>query len=81
MRLPRQISGDELAHALRVLGYAITRQSGSHLRLTTMEPREHHITIPRHNPLKVGTLSALLADLASFHATNRDKLINLLFEV
>jgi len=35
LRLPRDISGDELARALGDLGYRVTRQIGSHLRLTT----------------------------------------------
>ena len=35
MRLPRDISGSELAKRLSRLGYAVTRQTGSHLRLTT----------------------------------------------
>ena len=35
MRLPRNINGKELAKALRVLNYEITRQKGSHIRVTT----------------------------------------------
>ena len=37
MRLPRDLSGNDLAQALHKLGYSITRQTGSHLRLTTQE--------------------------------------------
>lgn len=37
MRLPRDISGDDLARRLRVFGYQATRQTGSHMRLTTQE--------------------------------------------
>ncbi len=44
MRLPRDISGLELARALETLGYAIDHQRGSHIRLTTLRPSEHHIT-------------------------------------
>jgi predicted RNA binding protein YcfA (HicA-like mRNA interferase family) len=46
MRLPRDLSGSDLAQALRKFGYSITRQAGSHLRLTTHEYGEHHFTIP-----------------------------------
>ncbi len=46
MRLPRDVSGEDLARRLRVLGYEITRQTGSHMRLTTQEGGEHHVTIP-----------------------------------
>ena len=35
MRLPRDLSGQELARALRRLGYEVTRQRGSHIRVTT----------------------------------------------
>ncbi len=65
MRLPRDLSGSDLAQAFRKFGYSITRQSGSHLRLTTYEHGEHHLTIPQHTPLRIGTLSAILADVAA----------------
>lgn len=48
MKIPRNISGDELVKALAKYGYYVTRQTGSHLRLTTTENGEHHITIPAH---------------------------------
>jgi len=34
MKTPRDLSGSELAKALRKLGYVVTRQTGSHLRVT-----------------------------------------------
>jgi predicted RNA binding protein YcfA (HicA-like mRNA interferase family) len=79
MKLPRNISGAELARALRKLGYAITRQSGSHLRLTTSERGQHHITVPNHSPIKVGTLSGILGDVARHFEISRDELIERLF--
>lgn len=36
MKLPRDISGRDLAAALGRLGYEIDHQTGSHIRLTTM---------------------------------------------
>ncbi len=51
MKLPRDVSGDELAAHLRKYGYEVTRQTGSHMRLTTLQGGEHHITIPRHTIL------------------------------
>lgn len=62
MRLPRDLSGSHLAQALRKLGYSITCQTGSHLRLTTYEHGEHHLTIPQHPSLRIGTLSAILTE-------------------
>ena len=47
MRLQRDLSGDDLAVALRKLGYDATRQTGNHLRLSTHEGGEHHVTVPR----------------------------------
>jgi predicted RNA binding protein YcfA (HicA-like mRNA interferase family) len=46
MRIPRDLSGIDLAKKLRKYGYTITRQTGSHLRLTTTEQGEHHIAFP-----------------------------------
>ena len=72
MRLPRDLSGPQLAQLLRRHGYEITRQTGSHLRLTSrIKGAEHHITIPSHDALKVGTLSALLADIAAYLEIDR----------
>ena len=79
MRLPRDLSGTDLARALRKLGYDTTRQTGSHMRLTTQENGEHHVTIPRHDPLRVGTLSAILGDVAGHLDTTRDELARRLF--
>ena len=75
MKLRRDVSGDDLAKALRVLGYGVTRQQGSHQRLTTVESGTHHVTIPRHNPLRVGTLAAILDDVASHFGISRDELL------
>lgn len=79
MRLPRDLSGRELAQALSQVGYAVTRQTGSHMRLTTNENGEHHITIPDHNPLRIGTLSAILNDVADHFDLPRDELLERLF--
>lgn len=80
MRLPRDLSGDELARRLRRYGYEPTRQTGSHLRLTsTSQGTEHHLTVPRHDSLRIGTLSAILADVAGYVGLERDELIQQLF--
>jgi len=46
MKLPRDISGPELARLLKKLGYQITRQTGSHLRLTTDDHSQHFVRHP-----------------------------------
>ena len=50
MRLPRDLSGRDLAKALAKLGYKTTRQTGSHIRLTTQQHGEHHITSRTTHP-------------------------------
>ena len=79
MKLPRDISGPELARLLKKLGYQISRQTGSHLRLTTNDRGQHHVTIPNHDPIKVGTLSGILGDVARHFEINRDELLKRLF--
>jgi predicted RNA binding protein YcfA (HicA-like mRNA interferase family) len=79
MKLPREISGVELAKLLKKYGYEITRQTGSHIRLTTTLKGEHHITIPAHKCLKIGTLSGILNDVAVHLKTEKADLIKELF--
>ena len=80
MKLPRDLSGEELARLLRRYGYEITRQTGSHLRLTcTTKGTEHHVTIPAHHALKIGTLSATLHDVAAYLEMDRTALAAELF--
>ena len=75
MKLPRDLPGEQLASLLRRYGYETTRQTGSHLRLTsTAKGSEHHITIPRHKELKVGTLNAVLSDVAGYLEMDREEL-------
>ena len=79
MRLPRDVSGEDLARRLARLEYQTTRQTGSHLRLTTNRNGQHHITIPRHAALRIGTLAAILAELEPHHHLDREALLDLLF--
>lgn len=79
MKLPRDINGRELAQRLAAFGYTISRQNGSHIRLTTQQNGEHHLTIPHHDPLKMGTFAAVLNDVAKHFQISRDELIDRLF--
>lgn len=79
MKLPRDISGRELAKALARLGYAIDHQTGSHIRLTTEVPTQHHVTVPDHDPIKVGTLNSILRDVGEHAKLDRVALLELLF--
>ncbi len=75
MKTPRDVSGENLAKALRQLGSAVTRQTGSHLRITTQEHGEHHEVIPNHSPIKIGTLRSILRDVAAHHETSVPELL------
>lgn len=78
-RLPRNLGGEELIKRLELLGYRVSRQTGSHIRLSCDMPEPHHVTVPKHNPLRVGTLAAILADIARHHRLSRDELVDKLF--
>jgi predicted RNA binding protein YcfA (HicA-like mRNA interferase family) len=74
MRLPRDLTGAQLMRALGKLGYKPTRQTGSHVRLTCESPAQHHVTVPLHDPLRIGTLAAILTVVAEAHGLTRDEL-------
>ena len=74
------MGGGELAIQLGRYGYRPVRHSGSHIRLTsTVMGKQHHITIPAHKPLKVGTLSGIIDDVAAYLQVDRKSLIDELF--
>ena len=75
MRLPRDLSGAELVNALRKFEYEVSRQAGSDIRLTTLKNGVHHLTIPNHRPLRIGTLASILDDVAAHHQIGRDELL------
>jgi hypothetical protein len=37
-----------------------------------MQNGQHHITVAEHDPLKVGTLSGILHDIAAHHKISKD---------
>ena len=76
MKLPRDWSGDDLTRRLSRIGYVVTRQSGSHMRLTlTTTEGTHHVTVPRHDWLRTGTLANILDDVAGYLKLSRDELL------
>ncbi len=80
MKLPRDIEGIKLAAILHGLGYEITRQTGSHIRLTcSKESRQHHITVPAHRELRIGTLHPILREVATFLHIEQAQLLEQLF--
>ncbi len=79
MKTPRDISGKELIKSLKVFGYEVVRQNGSHIMITTLQQGEHHLAIPNHNPLKVGTLNGIFLNVATHFQLTKEQVIHKLF--
>ena len=79
MKLPRGVSGRDLAKRLSALGYEVTRQTGSHVRVTSQQGGEHHVTIPDQDSLRVGTLASILRAVSEHHGMGRADLLQQLF--
>jgi predicted RNA binding protein YcfA (HicA-like mRNA interferase family) len=79
MKLPRDISASQLIKLLKTLGYEIPRQKGSPIRLTTILNGEHHLTIPNHDSLKIGTLSSIINDVAAHFNQSKEEIAEKLF--
>lgn len=79
MKLPRDLDAADLVRALARLGHQPTHQTGSHIRLMSSQSGAHSITVPNRRPIKVGTLNAILRDLAEHHKLSRQDLISALF--
>jgi predicted RNA binding protein YcfA (HicA-like mRNA interferase family) len=80
-KAPRDVSGRELAKLLNHYGYQVARQTGSHIRLvSTYRQIEHKITIPDHQPIKIGTLNNILHDIAEYLKISKQELVQELFD-
>jgi predicted RNA binding protein YcfA (HicA-like mRNA interferase family) len=75
MKIPRDVDGPRLVKALRVLGYVVDRQKGSHIRVTTQQDGENHEVVPHHHPIKTGTLSGILKRIATHHGLTAEELL------
>ena len=78
MKLPRGVSADRLIRALERLGYTVIRQKGSHARLFHQESPVHSITVPLHNPMKIGTFHGILAEVALAQNISIQSIVDLL---
>ena len=68
-----------LQNGWSALGMRSCAKTGSHLRVTTSERGQHHITIPYRGALKVGTLAGILGDVAAHFEISRNELVQRLF--
>ena len=78
MKLPRGVSGERLVRGLEGLGYAVIRQRGSHIRLFHERPPSHSISVPRHDPLKIGTFHAILVEVPRARSISIEGILDLL---
>ena len=79
MRIPANLSPEELSSALSNGGYAVTKQTPSHLRLSTFIRGEHHVTFPRTQTLDIRTTSAILGAVAEHHRVSLAEMSERLF--
>ncbi|WP_462266573.1 type II toxin-antitoxin system HicA family toxin [Mucilaginibacter sp.] len=76
MKIPRNLSAQELLKMLNGCGYQISRQKGSHIRLSrTTAQGDQHLTVPNHSPLKLGTLSHILNEAAAHLNISHEQLL------
>ena len=76
MKVPRNLSAVDLENALRrEFCYEITRRMGSHRRLVTQTGGEDHLTIPWHDPLRVGALRAILGQVMEHRGVTLEALL------
>ena len=75
MKLPRDVPGNDLAQALKLLGYDVTRQTGSHMRLTTSEGGEHHYNYSATQSFARRNSRGNLGDVAAHFGLSRDELL------
>jgi predicted RNA binding protein YcfA (HicA-like mRNA interferase family) len=76
-KAPRDVSGKTLIKVLSKYGYEVVRQTGSHIRLSiTLNDGVKNITIPNHDPIKLGTLMAIVNDVSEQLKINKEDIIN-----
>ena len=68
MKVPRDVNADELIILLERYGYAVVRQTGSHIRMEKKTDEGiHNVTVPNHKPIKIGTLQSIAKDICNFN--------------
>ena len=79
MKLPRDLSGDDLADGLCTrLGYRRVNQEGSHIVIETLTPAQHRVAIPAHQALRVGTLNSILRAIGRHKSMSKEEILKLL---
>ncbi len=60
-RIPTDLSGQEVRHALQRAGFVFRRQRGSHMVLRRDQPPAR-VVVPNHRRIRKGTLNQILRD-------------------
>jgi predicted RNA binding protein YcfA (HicA-like mRNA interferase family) len=76
MKVPRDLSGEELAKALcRHWGYQLVHQRGSHIILQTEKPSHQRVSVPAHKFVRIGTLNSILRSVAHHKGVDRETIL------
>jgi predicted RNA binding protein YcfA (HicA-like mRNA interferase family) len=79
MKVPRDLSGAQLVKVLcRDWGYRMVHQEGSHIILQTDTPTPQRLSVPNHNPLRVGTLNSIVRAVSAHKGVERQQLLEAL---
>lgn len=77
MKVPRDLSGAQLIKVLcRDWGYPLVHQEGSHVILQTETPGHQRLSVPNHNPMRVGTLNGIVRAVATHKGADRQTLLD-----
>ena len=82
MRLPRDLSGGEVARRLgRHYGDRTRRTRGSHMTVAAETPggTRHSVTVPTHRSVSIGTLDAIVGDVAEAFGLEKAEVRETLF--
>lgn len=79
MKSPRSLSAKELIKLLKIYGYEVSSQKGSHIKITTQQKGKHHLAIPNHNPMKIGTLNSILRQVAEHFEKSKEDVLKEIF--
>jgi predicted RNA binding protein YcfA (HicA-like mRNA interferase family) len=79
MKIPRDLSGAQLVKVLcRDWGYRVIHQEGSHIILQTDTPSHQRLSVPNHNPLRIGTLNGIIRIMSAHKGVERQRLLETL---
>jgi predicted RNA binding protein YcfA (HicA-like mRNA interferase family) len=79
MKVPCDLSGAQLVKVLcRDWGYRVVHQEGSHIILQTDTPAYQRLSVPNHNPLRVGTLNRIVRAVTAHKNVERQQLLDAL---